>query len=815
MNDKIKQENDTRLQDNETCVTEHIPQVSVCMPMYNASKYLRECIDSVLAQTFKDFEFLIVDDGSDDDSVEIVKSYHDDRIRLIENTHDYIGSLNMLLDEARGKYIARMDADDVMMPERLQVQLEYMESHENIDILATSAILLDTEELMCDYSDCVTILKQDLLYANPIIHPTTFMRVSKLRRYGIKYEESFKYAEDYRLWTLCIMNRLKINIIPYVGIKYRISPTQISCALSLHMKKSANKVRSLYGKWLCFQSHASYHQPEIKQTENLLTVIIPFLNEGNEVVETVKSLRFYVSNKIDIIVINDFSTDELDYQSMLSPYDVYYVLNKKRLGVAASRDLGVNLCATPYFLLLDAHMRVYNEKWLNDITDLLKNNDRQLLCAQTKQLWKNNNGRIEKLKDVAPVYGAYATFNKGKLSPGIEWNYIQKEESEKLQPIACVLGAGYAASKRYWQYLRGLEGLKFYGCDEVYISLKVWQEGGKCILLKEHSFGHVYRKNAPYQIPQCSFVYNYLMVAYVLFPIMTWCWILSCCQIARREEFKEAYILFIHNKHKLDELKNYQQRISRRTSFDILKMNQLMAIQRIKNHAERLNIAKQIRDSIMQNTSSNYGIVDGKMAALIWLSLWDRYNQENTTQLKLKLFAELKEAIFLHQLPINFRNGLCGIAWGLIFLYSQEFIPDIDESILNVIDNEIHSINLSNVTDKSLYYGTAGIVAYYVCRELYNKHKINSTISNKRYFRNIRKECNLLINKSSEHAALYYSHLCKNIEDLHLFESFKPQLNDWMTFPTTIPQKPQYWSYSMDNGCLGYTVQILQNRTRN
>ena len=82
MNDKIKQDNDTRLQDNdtrlqdnETCVTEHIPQVSVCMPMYNASKYLRECIDSVLAQTFKDFEFLIVDDGSDDDSVEIVLFY--------------------------------------------------------------------------------------------------------------------------------------------------------------------------------------------------------------------------------------------------------------------------------------------------------------------------------------------------------------------------------------------------------------------------------------------------------------------------------------------------------------------------------------------------------------------------------------------------------------------------------------------------------------------------------------------------------------------------------------------------------------------
>lgn len=76
---------------------------------------MRECTDSVLPQTFKDFEFLTADDGSDDDSVEIVKSYHDDRIRLIQNTHDYIGSLDMLLDEARGKYIARMDADDIML----------------------------------------------------------------------------------------------------------------------------------------------------------------------------------------------------------------------------------------------------------------------------------------------------------------------------------------------------------------------------------------------------------------------------------------------------------------------------------------------------------------------------------------------------------------------------------------------------------------------------------------------------------------------------------------------------------------------------
>ena len=76
--------------------------ISVCMPVYNASRYLRDCIDSILSQSFTDFELLIVDDGSTDDSVEIIRSYSDSRIRLIENKHDYIGSLNLLLQEASG-----------------------------------------------------------------------------------------------------------------------------------------------------------------------------------------------------------------------------------------------------------------------------------------------------------------------------------------------------------------------------------------------------------------------------------------------------------------------------------------------------------------------------------------------------------------------------------------------------------------------------------------------------------------------------------------------------------------------------------------
>ena len=100
--------------------------LTVFTPSYNRAYTLPRLYKSLCEQTCSDFCWLVVDDGSTDDSVEIVQSYHDSRIRLIKNKHDYIGSLNILLDEARGKYIARMDADDVMMPERLKIQFEYM-----------------------------------------------------------------------------------------------------------------------------------------------------------------------------------------------------------------------------------------------------------------------------------------------------------------------------------------------------------------------------------------------------------------------------------------------------------------------------------------------------------------------------------------------------------------------------------------------------------------------------------------------------------------------------------------------------------------
>lgn len=120
-----------------------------------------------------------------------------------------------------------------------------------------------------------------------------------------------------------------------------------------------------------------------------LTVIIPFLNEGIEVARTVESVCQHANNQVDILVINDASNSLYDYEEMLKPYPATYIRNEKRLGIAASRDLGVKLIRTPYFLFLDAHMRFYEEGWAEQIVGYLEQDDRRLLCCQTHTLAKD------------------------------------------------------------------------------------------------------------------------------------------------------------------------------------------------------------------------------------------------------------------------------------------------------------------------------------------------------------------------------------------------------------------------------------------
>jgi glycosyltransferase involved in cell wall biosynthesis len=238
-----------------------------------------------------------------------------------------------------------------------------------------------------------------------------------------------------------------------------------------------------------------------------LTVIIPFLNENKEVLNTVKNLRENSDQEFDIILINDCSTDGYDYKKVAEDYGALYVEHSQRTGVAASRDEAVGLCNTDYFLLLDAHMRVYQRNWVDIFVAELKKNPKDLLCALTLDLDFDGKPKTKKLG-----YGAYFEFRD--LS--IKWLHKEDIPSHKEGTlIPCVLGASYACSKKYWQYLDGLNGLKSYGLDEQLISIKVWLDGGRCRLIRSIKFGHIFRtgETVPYELRPKDFCRNILLIA--------------------------------------------------------------------------------------------------------------------------------------------------------------------------------------------------------------------------------------------------------------------------------------------------------------
>ncbi len=185
----------------------HKPRVSILMPVYNGASFLHQAIDSVLAQTYLDFELVIVDDGSTDQTPQILFSYNDPRIRLIQVSRlGLTAALNRGLEECRGELIARMDADDVAFPVRLKEQVDFLDSHPEIEILCSDAVLIDEkgrrvgEHRMgkMDRETLSAAFRFELLYFKPIIHPSVIMRRIVCDRL-LGYRD-FSCNEDFDFW---------------------------------------------------------------------------------------------------------------------------------------------------------------------------------------------------------------------------------------------------------------------------------------------------------------------------------------------------------------------------------------------------------------------------------------------------------------------------------------------------------------------------------------------------------------------------------------------------------------------------------------
>lgn len=226
----------------------HQPMVTVLMPVYNAEKYLAEAIESVLGQTYGDFEFLIINDGSTDTSADIIKGYTDDRIRYVINEENIalISTLNKGIAVAKGKYIARMDADDICESNRLETQIRFMEANTDVGVCGSwFQSIGGASNSIAKYPTTDFLIRYTALYQCPFCHPTVMLRTSVLKEHNLLYSKDYPHAEDYEFW-LQLSRVTKMANIPESLLQYRLHESNISKTESATQLNLSKKIRGLY-----------------------------------------------------------------------------------------------------------------------------------------------------------------------------------------------------------------------------------------------------------------------------------------------------------------------------------------------------------------------------------------------------------------------------------------------------------------------------------------------------------------------------------------------------------------------------------------
>jgi len=193
------------------------------MPVYSAERYLREAIDSILSQTFTDFEFLVIDDGSTDGSAAIISSYTDPRLRVIQNSCNLglTATLNRGLDLAGGEYVARMDADDLSLPERLARQVAFLDANPKVGIVGVWAEAFGDAQFKIPHPPGAETIRAKLLFDSALVHPAVLMRRAFLEAHRLRYQP-LGHFEDYALWQQAA-RLFPLANIPEVLFQYRVS----------------------------------------------------------------------------------------------------------------------------------------------------------------------------------------------------------------------------------------------------------------------------------------------------------------------------------------------------------------------------------------------------------------------------------------------------------------------------------------------------------------------------------------------------------------------------------------------------------------
>jgi glycosyltransferase involved in cell wall biosynthesis len=208
-----------------------IPKISVLLPVKNMEKYISEAIDSVLSQTYQDFELLVYDDNSTDYTLDVVESYGDPRIKIYTGTNGFIANLNSGIEQSTGVYIARIDADDKMHHTRLEIQLDIME-HLKVDVCSSWLVVFGERinNYIQDYegrSGMITNALEQLSKTNYVAHSSVMVRRQFLIDNNLRYL-NYPHAEDYKLWSEVAKKGGVFYMEPQALTAYRFSADQIS-----------------------------------------------------------------------------------------------------------------------------------------------------------------------------------------------------------------------------------------------------------------------------------------------------------------------------------------------------------------------------------------------------------------------------------------------------------------------------------------------------------------------------------------------------------------------------------------------------------
>lgn len=283
--------------------------ISVILPAYNAEKYIKESIDSILRQTYKNFELIIINDGSTDGTEEIVLSYKDSRIRYVKNEKNLklIKTLNKGVNLATGEYIARMDADDISLPNRLQIEYDFMKAHPEVSVCSSLVYRLFSNNKIVKgyYYPCKLPegCRFTAIYKTPLSHPAAFFKAGVLKRFQYKDEAKALHIEAFVLWGDFALANENMAVIDKRLLIYRDNEQSICHSYAdIQMMNHKNRVRYMLKQMLNIEISEgitdTIYALRNKYSISDITSAIDFINMSKKIY--INQQRYTIAQKMDI-----------------------------------------------------------------------------------------------------------------------------------------------------------------------------------------------------------------------------------------------------------------------------------------------------------------------------------------------------------------------------------------------------------------------------------------------------------------------------------------------------------------------------------